>query len=104
MATAAGAGGVVDFQAGWMDLELPPAVREVLGAARLVQTPETRADLLDWALGRSSGETDWTAGNRGGDHQGAERASNQLSRPRDAQARPGCDGDWRQAADGQADL
>jgi hypothetical protein len=47
-----------------MDLDLPPAVREVLGAARLVKTPETRADLLDWSLGRSSGETDWTAGNR----------------------------------------
>jgi hypothetical protein len=47
-----------------MDLDLPAAVREVLGAARLVQTPETRADLLDWALGRSSGDTDWTSGNR----------------------------------------
>jgi len=47
-----------------MDLGLPAAVREVLSAARRVQTPETRADLLDWALGRSSGETDWTSGNR----------------------------------------
>ncbi len=64
MATAAGAGGVVDFQTGWMDLDLPASVREVLGAARLVRTPETRADLLDWALGRRSGETDWTGGNR----------------------------------------
>ncbi len=64
MATAAGVGGVVDFQAAWMDLDLPAAVREVLGAAQAVQTPETRADLLDWALGRSSGQTDWTGGNR----------------------------------------
>jgi hypothetical protein len=47
-----------------MDLDLPAAVREVLSAARLVRTPETRADLLDWALGRAPGETDWTAGNR----------------------------------------
>jgi hypothetical protein len=47
-----------------MDLDLPPAVREVLLAARLVRTPETRADLLDWALGRGSGDTDWTLGNR----------------------------------------
>ncbi len=64
MATGAGVGGVVDFQAAWMDLDLPAAVREVLSAARLVRTPETRADLLDWALGRAPGETDWTAGNR----------------------------------------
>jgi hypothetical protein len=47
-----------------MDLDLPGAVREVLGAAKLVRTPETRADLLDWALGRASGETDWRLGNR----------------------------------------
>ena len=47
-----------------MDLDLPAAVHEVLSAARLLQTPETRADLLDWALGRNSGETDWTSGNR----------------------------------------
>ena len=64
MATAAGGCGVVDFQAAWMDLDLPGAVREVLGAAKLVRTPETRADLLDWALGRASGETDWRLGNR----------------------------------------
>jgi hypothetical protein len=64
MATTAGGCGVVDFQAAWSDLDLPPAVREVLGSARLVRTPEKRADLLDWALGRTSGETDWTAGNR----------------------------------------
>ena len=55
---------VVDFQACWSDLELPDHVREVLSAAPLVQAPETRAQLLDWALGRSTGETDWTLGNR----------------------------------------
>src|ERR1035438_9398281 len=54
----------VDFQASWAELELPPAVREVLSAAPLVQSPETRAQLMDWALGRSSGDTDWTLGNR----------------------------------------
>ncbi len=55
---------IVDFQAGWSELELPAAVREVLAGAPLVQTPETRQELLDWALGRPSGATDWTLGNR----------------------------------------
>jgi hypothetical protein len=39
-------------------------VGEVLAAAPLVQTPENRSQLLDWALGRSTGTTDWTLGNR----------------------------------------
>ncbi len=64
MATAVVQGGFVDFQASWAELDLPEAVREVLSAAPLVQTPETRAQLMDWALGRSSGDTDWTLGNR----------------------------------------
>ena len=64
MATAVVQGGCVDFQSGWADLELPEAVREVLSAAPLLQAPETRAQLMDWALGRSSGDTDWTLGNR----------------------------------------
>ena len=64
MSTSACISGFVDFQANWADLELPSAVIEVLSAAPLVQTPETRTQLLDWALGRSSGDTDWTLGNR----------------------------------------
>jgi hypothetical protein len=56
--------GIVDFQAAWADLDLPSSVRAVLGAAPLVQSPETREQLLDWALGRSSGDTDWRLGNR----------------------------------------
>ncbi len=64
MTTEAAVGTVVDFQACWADFELPAHVREVLSAAPLVQTPETRQQLLDWALGRSTGETDWTLGNR----------------------------------------
>ena len=54
----------VDFQSAWAELSLPESVREVLNAAPLVQAPETRSQLLDWALGRSSGDTDWTLGNR----------------------------------------
>lgn len=54
----------VDFQTYWAELDLPAAVREVLSAAPMVQTPESRADLLNWALGRTSGETNWSTGNR----------------------------------------
>jgi hypothetical protein len=54
----------VDFQTSWTDFALPDHVREVLSAAPLVQTPETRQQLMDWALGRATGETDWTLGNR----------------------------------------
>ncbi len=52
----------VDFQSCWAELELPPHVRDVLSAAPLVQAPETRQQLLDWALGRSTGDTDWRLG------------------------------------------
>ena len=44
---------LVDFQSRWTELELPPAVREVLGAAPLVQDAGDAAELLDWALGRA---------------------------------------------------
>lgn len=54
----------VDFSASWAELDLPAAVREVLAGAPLVQVPESRQDLLDWALGRQAGATDWTLGNR----------------------------------------
>jgi hypothetical protein len=54
----------VDFQASWADLDLPIHAREVLAAAPLVQTPENRSQLLDWALGRPTGTTDWRLGNR----------------------------------------
>jgi hypothetical protein len=64
MSAAGGVGAVVDFQADWAGLELPDAVKEVLSAAPLVQTPETRQQLLDWALGRPSGATNWTRDNR----------------------------------------
>ena len=64
MITEAVVGSVVDFQACWAELELPAHVREVRSAAPLVQAPETRQQLLDWALGRATGETDWTLGNR----------------------------------------
>ena len=42
MTTAAASESVVDFQASWAELDLPAHVREVLSAAPLVQTPETR--------------------------------------------------------------
>ena len=58
MTPEAAIGTFVDFQASWADFDLPAAVSEVLSAAPLVQAPETRAQLMDWALGRSSGDTD----------------------------------------------
>jgi hypothetical protein len=64
MSTAEVKGTFVDFQTSWAEMGLPQAVQEVLSAAPLVQTPETRSQLMDWALGRTSGETDWTLGNR----------------------------------------
>ena len=110
---------VVDFQAAWAELDLPVHVREVLAAAPLMQVPENRPQLLDWALGRPTGATDWRLGNRE-DHgvyeaifprggkaersgpgcgssgdQGAQRSGDQLPRSRDASARSGSDGDRR---------
>ena len=64
MTTAAFSEAVVDFQASWAELDLPAHVHEVLSAAPLVQTPENRKQLLDWALGRATGTTDWRLGNR----------------------------------------
>ena len=64
MSAAGGVNAVVDFQVDWAGLELPEPVREVLSTAPQVQTPETRQQLLDWALGRPSGATDWKQGNR----------------------------------------
>lgn len=55
---------LVDFQASWAELDLPHSVRAVLSAAPLVLTPESRAQLLDWSLGRNSGQTDWSSANR----------------------------------------
>ena len=64
MTVSAGSEPVVDFQAVWADLNLPAHAHEVLAAAPLVQTPETRNQLLDWSLGRPTGTTDWRLGNR----------------------------------------
>src|SRR5450631_2252276 len=54
----------VDFQSSWAEMDLPAHVCEVLGTAPLVQVPENRQQLLDWALGRPTGTTDWRLGNR----------------------------------------
>ncbi len=64
MTVAAETTSVIDFQATWSELDLPAHVREVLSAAPLMQVPENRPQLLDWALGRPTGTTDWRLGNR----------------------------------------
>ncbi|MDE3186832.1 MAG: DUF4914 family protein [Acidobacteriota bacterium] len=64
MTTVAASEPVIDFQASWIEMDLPAHAREVLSAAPLVQTPESRQQLLDWALGRATGAIDWRLGNR----------------------------------------
>jgi hypothetical protein len=64
MTIAAPSATLVDFQACWPEMDLPAHVREVLSASPLVQIPESRTQLLDWALGRPTGATDWRLGNR----------------------------------------
>jgi len=59
MTTATAVEIVVDFQSCWAELDLPAAVREVLAAAPLVQAPETRSQLLDWAGDRAIRTGDW---------------------------------------------
>lgn len=54
----------LDFKNDWPQLSLPPHVIEVLSAAPKLFVPECREDLLNWALGRETGATDWTMGNR----------------------------------------
>lgn len=54
----------IDFKKEWMTLGLPPHVMEVLSAAMDIYVPETREDLLNWALGRDKDATDWRLSNR----------------------------------------
>lgn len=54
----------INFKKEWMSLGLPPHVMEVLSAALDFQVPETREDLLNWALGREKDATDWRLSNR----------------------------------------
>ncbi|HEY4381018.1 MAG TPA: DUF4914 family protein [Acidobacteriaceae bacterium] len=54
----------IDFKTDWSTLELPAHVMEVLSAAPALYVPERREDLLDWALGRDAGTTDWRHANR----------------------------------------
>jgi hypothetical protein len=55
---------LLNFKTDWPQLGLPPHVIEVLSAAPTLFVPECREDLLNWALGRETGTTDWTLGNR----------------------------------------
>lgn len=54
----------IDFRKDFSRLKLSDAVLEVLGGAADLCVPESREDLLDWALGRKTGATDWSPGNR----------------------------------------
>lgn len=54
----------INFKTDWPKLGLPAHVIEVLSAAPEIYVPSSREDLLDWALGRETGTTDWNIGNR----------------------------------------
>lgn len=54
----------IDFKKNWASLNLPANVVEVLSAAPALFVAEQREDLLNWALGRDAGSTDWSLGNR----------------------------------------
>jgi len=54
----------IDFKKDWPSLGLPAHVIEVLSAAPALYVAEDREDLLNWALGREVGETDWNHSNR----------------------------------------
>ncbi len=54
----------IDFKQDWSSLTLPASVIEVLGGAPALYVAESREDLLNWALGREVGSTDWAPGNR----------------------------------------
>ena len=56
--------GVINFRENWRSLKLPQDVVDLLNRARAIHVPDRREDLLDWALGREIGSTDWTVGNR----------------------------------------
>jgi hypothetical protein len=55
---------MIHFKKDWASLSLPAAVAEVLSGASSLHVPETRNDLLDWSLGRESGATNWSEGDR----------------------------------------
>jgi len=54
----------IDFQHDWTKLHLPAHVIEVLAAAPALFVPNTREDLLNWALDRPVDTTDWAHSNR----------------------------------------
>lgn len=54
----------IDFKKDWVNLGLPPHVIEVLSAAPSLLVAQSREDLLNWAIGREVGATDWNGSNR----------------------------------------
>ena len=54
----------INFKSDWTSLGLPAHVIEVLSGAPRIHVPNNREDLLDWALGRETGTTNWAHSNR----------------------------------------
>lgn len=56
--------GVIHFRESWRSLKLPQELVDLLGRAKAIHVAEKREDLLDWALGREAGSTDWSSASR----------------------------------------
>src|ERR1041385_4226756 len=54
----------LDFARDFRKLALPADLISVLTEAPSLSVPKGREDLLNWALGRESGRTDWSYENR----------------------------------------
>ena len=52
--------GVIHFKESWRSLKLPHDLADLLGRAKAIHVAEKREDLLDWALGRESGSSEWS--------------------------------------------
>jgi hypothetical protein len=56
--------GVINFRENWRSLKLPQDLVDLLGRAKSFQVAEKREDILDWALGREAGTTEWSRASR----------------------------------------
>lgn len=56
--------GVINFRENWRSLKLPQDLVDLLGRAKSIHVAEKREDILDWALGRETGTTDWSTASR----------------------------------------
>lgn len=56
--------GTINFRENWRSLKLPQDLVNLLSQAKSFQVAEKREDILDWALGRDAGTTEWSSPSR----------------------------------------